>query len=1001
MIWEYPEALIGLVVLPAIFFVVGRWNRRRNQKINAVFSDEMRDLLFTPKSRVASLFKSTCLFLALAAFICALAQPRYGKEPETRKILGRDVFVLFDVSDSMLAEDVSPNRLAVAKLDVEDLLDAAVGDRIGLVAFAGSAQVEIPLTTDYEFFRELLRKIDPQTVRLGGTAIGDAIRLALKRFGFESERKRLIVLITDGEDHDSLPIEAAKNAAEMNVPILAIAIGSPEGAKIPVFDVNGEKTGYKMYDGKEAISKPDVKTLKEIASISGGRYFYADSRLNLADVYRASVELQDRGVISEESRIALKDRYQPFLACGLILFMLYYFFPEHFSYGAVRNRSPRQSHNIALLLAVFLATTATAQGESPSAIQDTKTPVNERREVQAYNEALKLESADKDGFEARLDALKSANDKEVAERANFNLAVAQLKRALKDAEELATPVAKNGDEESKIKSDQAANQNPSNENEDVVLTYLKEKQERDEARLAIQSSTAKVAREFFRASKNRKLGRDAELNAESASLWSSRFREQEREREATLRAKALPDPNDRLRWLKKDLSEKLDSTFDLEHAEKNADYYRSVEKNRQNVIEWEPDVESVADGLCDALKSSEVSTSSQPESHGSLHPVAAPQSPDEEGIEKIARAKKNFLQNERNAAGFFARGSVDEARKEMRRAESQLSTFHDVPTPYKSLVSELLKSEEDLANHSEKQKEDVPSGKDLDDYHWSRDSLGLSVEEMMRKARRVVEAATPNGVESVRDAPTSDPKTDSSPDSSDEDGEELTFDSNDASDQLLKSSKTPEEREFQSAQTALKYERELKDVIEKAGSLSDENADFLSNRQELQAAQRRISDILREIYRPFQDDDQQTQDKQNQNQGDKQDQSRSNDDDDSENQSQNRQNQDSRSQDADSQHDSAKEDIPDQADKNERPREEKKREEKPESEGRDGLESPSEIKDQHEKEEKNASKREETEEQKKAEELARRVEKRQKDAARQRDAVRRALKKREKSGKDW
>ena len=299
MIWNHPAVFLALLFFPPFFYFIARMLKARRREIEATFAEDMRARLFGSSSQSILIAKYTFLLLSLIAFLCVFAGPRFGEEEETQEVFGRDVFVLFDVSDSMLAEDVSPNRLTVARLDVEDLLDAAVGDRIGLVAFAGSAQVEIPLTTDYDFFRELLRKVDTKTVRLGGTATGDAIRLALKRFGEEPERKRLIFLITDGEDHDSFPLEAAKNAAEMGVPIVAIGIGSPDGAKIPVFNVNGDRVGYKTFDGREAISKTDVETLKEIAKISKGRCFYADSKLNFADVYKTSVEIQDRDEISE------------------------------------------------------------------------------------------------------------------------------------------------------------------------------------------------------------------------------------------------------------------------------------------------------------------------------------------------------------------------------------------------------------------------------------------------------------------------------------------------------------------------------------------------------------------------------------------------------------------------------------------------------------------------------------------------------------------------------
>ncbi|MCF0234323.1 MAG: VWA domain-containing protein, partial [Thermoguttaceae bacterium] len=202
-----------------------------------------------PKSPTLVFCRRAAALCGLLAFTIALADPQFGREEKSTPTFGRDIFVALDVSDSMLAEDVAPNRLTLAKLDVEDLVNAAVGDRIGLIAFAGSAQVEIPLTADRVFFRELLRNVDTTSVTVGGTALGDATRLALSRFGNAPGRARAIVLITDGEDWNSAPLEAARNAAEAGVPIYTVALGNLAGAKIPQYDAAGRRIGFKQFDG--------------------------------------------------------------------------------------------------------------------------------------------------------------------------------------------------------------------------------------------------------------------------------------------------------------------------------------------------------------------------------------------------------------------------------------------------------------------------------------------------------------------------------------------------------------------------------------------------------------------------------------------------------------------------------------------------------------------------------------------------------------------------------
>ena len=999
MIWNHPSAFLALVALPVIFFLVARSIRRRNKEVETLFSEEMRARLFVTESRSFSFIKHAFLFLALVAFICVFASPRFGRETEPHKTLGRDVFVLFDVSDSMLAEDVAPNRLTVAKLDVEDLLDAAVGDRIGLIAFAGSSQVEIPLTTDYGFFRELLRKVDTNTVRLGGTAIGDAIRLALKRFGHDPNRKRLILLITDGEDHDSLPLEAAKNAAEMKIPVVTIAIGSPDGAKIPVFNVNGERVGYKMFDGKEALSKPDVETLKEIANISGGRFFYADSRLDLANVYKASVELQERAEIAENVRVVIKDRYQPFLACGLLFFTIYYFFPTHFP-RMKRSKTITAALIVVALTPPFSGSEATARENSLNSEQPATLKLSKRQEVKAYNESLKLAQTDKEEFQKKQTELASSANSEVASRANYNLGVARLDSAQKAAKELAVP-----DETNAVPTmpredaaDDSAPEDARQKAKDAVEEYNKAREMREEKRNIIETTAHDAAQNFFHASQSKKVGKTSREDAEAVSRWTSQLHEQERAREIDLRSKALPDPNDRLRWLKNELDEMIDSVHELGQNAHNADFYRSLNAKKEDTHELTHDVNAVASALCDVVSNPPATTQSVPGvPNSTLQNDMSAQKPDPEGASILVQAKEKFLRHEQEASKQFAQYDANAAKTELRRAETQLAPFHDVPLRYDALVSELVQEERKELQFIENSAQNPPDAKRFEDYRWSRQSLTLSIDELMRKARNIVadkpllEKGAPPQAET-----TSEDKR-SLEDSFDDETGEPTFDSNEVDATTPPQPKTYEERALESSMIALKYETELADAVKKAGEMSDGNFESLDNTQELVSAQRKIAEILQEIARPFQDENQQ-----NQNQNQNQNQQNS----DSQNQEQNdreqkeQKNQDSQNQDSNNKQNSENDDVPDELDKpNQSEPEDSKEEEKKNASKQ--QETTVETEDSKSSKEKNASKQEKTEEQKEAEELTRRVMRRQKDAEPQRNAVRQALKKREKSGKDW
>ena len=1000
MIWNHPAVFLMLLAFPPFFYLVARKLRTRRREIEATFSEGMRVRLFGSSSQSILIAKYAFLLLSLIAFLCVFAGPRFGEEKEVQKVFGRDVFILFDVSDSMLAEDVSPNRLTVARLDVEDLLDAAVGDRIGLVAFAGSAQVEIPLTTDYDFFRELLRKVDTKTVRLGGTATGDAIRLALKRFGQEPERKRLIFLITDGEDHDSFPLEAAKNAAEMGVPIVAIGIGSPQGAKIPVFNVNGDRVGYKTFDGQEAVSKTDVETLKEIAKLSKGRYFYADSKLNFADVYKTSVEIQDRGEISEDSRVVLKDRYQPFLAFGLFSFMLFYFCPARVSLRKNGNLTTFVFLATSLTFVLANETYAIPQDENGDKISATSKPKDKNQEIKTYNRSLKIAEKDFDEFVALQTELADAKTPEVSSRANYNLAAVELQKARENAETLKSERS-NSKEENAFQDGDSENARRQDDGEtqtkDPVEEYDAARRERERRRQEITNLADTSSFRFFNAHENRKLGRESLQNAEIASNWRKNFDEYERGEEKKLRVNALSNSEDHLRWLKGELNKAIGSVQDANPQKLSADFYRSLDKKKLEIKDFDDDVDSIAAQLCSRLANPSEKTSLQ-NNPAALPPqqMSSLQEPDPEGAEKISQALNLFKARTLDASKKLDHYDADTARKELRRAETQLTTFYDVPARYDELVLERSRDESRRYKELEQNKLKTSDLNQFDEYRWNRETLALSVDEIMRKARRIVEAH-PEKLEDSRQE-TSPPGYTEWDDSSDSD--EPVFDPND-SDSSPTVRQSNEDPVLRSAHIALEREQELKKSVEIINGLVQSDLTQDRDKKQLLQTQKSIAEILDEITKPFQEDNQQDQnsknrDKNRQNQDSNQ--QNQNPDDQSRNQESKNSNQQEQGNDRKHEED---EKIPDELERSESPKEnessdqnENKNQEKQEKEVSVEIEEPEQKK-------KKAGEEKKTEEQKQADELMKRVFRRQKDAEPQREAVRQALKKREKSGKDW
>ena len=237
--------------------------------------------------------KVALVLATLLLGILALMRPQTpgGTEVAPRKA-GADIVVALDVSRSMLAEDAAPNRLARAKADIREFLDRVTGHRVALVAFAGRAAVMCPLTTDYGYFHLVMSQVDSRSVARGGTRLGDAIRKAVEAFGPNRGAARLLVLITDGEDHDSFPIDAADEAVKAGIRIAAIGFGSEEGSEITLADPDtGARTVLVDRDGNVVRSRMDGALLREIALRTEGVYVPAGtSAIDIEGIVEAHID---------------------------------------------------------------------------------------------------------------------------------------------------------------------------------------------------------------------------------------------------------------------------------------------------------------------------------------------------------------------------------------------------------------------------------------------------------------------------------------------------------------------------------------------------------------------------------------------------------------------------------------------------------------------------------------------------------------------------------------
>ena len=314
-----PQYLWLLVVLPlfvALFWLAAHRRRKRLERFGhpAILQELMPDV---STGRVTLRF--ILFLLAVLCLILAAARPQFGSKLREEKTRGIEMMLTVDVSNSMLAEDFEPNRLERTKYAIGKLFEGLQQDRVGLVVFAGEPKVQLPITSDYRMARAFARKIDPSLVSVQGTAIGKALEQALLAFSSDTEQShgRVIILITDGENHEDDAIAVAERAAQQGVRIFTIGIGTPEGAPI---QIGGEF--IKDENGEMVVSKLNEEMLAQIADITGGAYVRATKQsIGLDEIVKAINEMEQ----TELSTIRFEEfneQYQYLLIAALVLLLV-------------------------------------------------------------------------------------------------------------------------------------------------------------------------------------------------------------------------------------------------------------------------------------------------------------------------------------------------------------------------------------------------------------------------------------------------------------------------------------------------------------------------------------------------------------------------------------------------------------------------------------------------------------------------------------------------------
>ncbi|MGB9912490.1 MAG: VWA domain-containing protein [Candidatus Kapaibacteriota bacterium] len=269
--WENKDFFWGLLLIfgLSVFYFLLQIKYRRN--LNKLGELPLLNALFGDISFKKPHLKFSLLLISFALIIIALANPLLGTKLIEGKRQGVDVVILLDVSNSMKAEDIKPNRLERAKQMVMKLIDNLINDRIGIIVFAGEPYVQLPLTTDYSAAKLFTSYIDTDIIPTQGTAIGAAIELAVERFNFEPKRKKAMIIITDGENHEDDAISAAENAVKNNFVIHTIGMGTLSGGPIPI-QINGKKDFLKDQNGSVVTTKLDPVMLEKIAAVGGGEF---------------------------------------------------------------------------------------------------------------------------------------------------------------------------------------------------------------------------------------------------------------------------------------------------------------------------------------------------------------------------------------------------------------------------------------------------------------------------------------------------------------------------------------------------------------------------------------------------------------------------------------------------------------------------------------------------------------------------------------------------------
>ena len=322
----YFNYLIIIVVLIAIFLVNRYW---KNKKQKEFASDELLNKLAPNRSTFKQYLKLSMMSLSALMMVIALVNPKVGSKLKTVKREGVDIVFALDVSKSMLAEDIAPNRLLKAKQIISKVLDKLGGDRVGIIAYAGKAYPLLPITTDYAAAKMMLQNADTDMIPSQGTAITSAIEMTNQYFDDEDQKNRILVIISDGEDHEEDALNSAEIAKGHGIKIYSIGVGTESGGPIPIKNNNGQVTGYKKdREDNVVVTKLDKRVLMEVAQATEGKYIDSQDTRQLVSEFTKILSGMDKKEFETKVFSDYEDQFQWFIAFAILFLVLDIFFLE-------------------------------------------------------------------------------------------------------------------------------------------------------------------------------------------------------------------------------------------------------------------------------------------------------------------------------------------------------------------------------------------------------------------------------------------------------------------------------------------------------------------------------------------------------------------------------------------------------------------------------------------------------------------------------------------------